>query len=557
MDLDSKLLQLQNMHDNLEVLENEARKDPNNNLIRRNIILFKAAEKKLSGEVEILKKIADLDNKYRNHEPINFTYNGGSYFDDISLSFNDVNYDLAYKQQKQLLELELAHYNGTVIGGYDYGTSDYESAYQKNKESLLNTKIDTSPKKDVSKKKEDGNKDLVGMRFKRNADGSNVMSNSNGGGKHFKNADSNVVENTTSYNPYIGGKHFKANQLDSPYVVFVKDGNGYVVGNFTSDFLNKNFALLDSKLLNENIKKVRLINDLEFGTNNIDGIDNQIKVTKDGDVEILGDVDMIEHHNSLDEKENDKENVAEKENLGIVKISDDGPIKDNSGLDVLPNPADYMDDSKDMSGLDKIVDIPEAIDLSQGAESIEPVVPGKKVSRRKVIPSLVEKWKGLKTWQKAAIVAGVIAVVGVGVSIAFGPQIMDGVNHLLNPENANTVNNAVSTVQDTMANTSNAAASLDYSGIGEGQTVFTNAYDAASNANGVVSNEWFSNNPLDVFNTATNSYMGLTPEQLNDPSFMAELAKDPNNALLFGNSMADPSGFVGLDDVVDTVTKIR
>ena len=332
--------------------------------------------------------------------------------------------------------------------------------------------------------------------------------------------------------------------------MFVKDGNGYVVGNFTSDFLNKNFALLDSKLLNENIKKVRLINDLEFGTNNIDGIDNQIKVTKDGDVEILGEVDMMEYHNSLDEKENDKENVAEKGNLGIVKNSDDGPIKDNSGLDVLPNPVDYMDDSKDMSDLDKIVDIPEAIDLSQGAESMEPVVPGKKVSRRKVIPSLVEKWKGLKTWQKAAIVAGVIAVVGVGVSIAFGPQIMDGVNHLLNPENANTVNNAVSTVQDTMANTSNAAASLDYSGIGEGQTVFTNAYDAVNNTNGVISNEWFNNNPVDVFNTATNSYMGLTPEQLNDPAFMAELAKDPNNAVLLGNSISDPSGFVGLDEVV-------
>ena len=41
------------------------------------------------------------------------------------------------------------------------------------------------------------------------------------------------------------------------------------------------------------------------------------------------------------------------------------------------------------------------------------------------------------------------------------------------------------------------------------------------------------------------------------PSFMAQLAKDPNNAVLFGNSMADPSGFVGLDDVVNTVTKVR
>ena len=96
----------------------------------------------------------------------------------------------------------------------------------------------------------------------------------------------------------------------------------------------------------------------------------------------------------------------------------------------------------------------------------------------------------------------------------------------------------------------NAGPSLDYSSIGEGHTVFSNAYDAVSNVNGLTSNEWFNSNPIDVFNTATNSYMGLTPEQLNDPTFMAELAKDPNNSLLLGNSISDPSGFVGLDEVV-------
>ena len=66
MDLDEKLGHLQNMRNNLSALENEAKKDQNNNSIRRNIELLKAAEKKLNGEVEILKKIADLNNKYRN-----------------------------------------------------------------------------------------------------------------------------------------------------------------------------------------------------------------------------------------------------------------------------------------------------------------------------------------------------------------------------------------------------------------------------------------------------------------------------------------------------------
>lgn len=549
MDVYQKKIELQRMQKNLDNLKRAGQKDSNNNSLREQIKLLNAAEKKLNGEIVILEKLEALNDQYRNHQPISFTFNGGSYSDDISLSFGDVNYDLAYRQQKHLIELELAHYNGLSIGGYDYGTPNYESTYQASKEKLLNMEIDPSPKKNVT---ESNNEPVVGTRFKKDADGNNIKSNSDSDGKHFKKKNSDTVENISSYNPYIGGKHFKANQLDSPYVVFVKDGYGYVVGNFTSDYLNENFASLDTKLLNDNIKGVRLINNLSFGVNNITGLDNKIKVTKDGDVEVLGDVDMIEYHNSLDERENDKENVYDKDDLDIVKLSDDEPVKDTSGLDKLPNPADYIDDSKDMSGLDKI----PTDDLSQGASGIEPVM-GRKITRKSAKTSLIEKWKGLKKWQKAAIIAGVIVIVGVGVSIAFGPQIMDGINHLLNPENANTVNNAVSTVHDTMANTSNAVASLDYSGIGEGHTVFSNAYDAANNANGVISNQWFSNNPLDVFNTATHSYMGLTPEQLNDPSFMAELAKDPNNTLLFGNSMTDPSGFIGLDDVVNTVTKIR
>ena len=143
---------------------------------------------------------------------------------------------------------------------------------------------------------------------------------------------------------------------------------------------------------------------------------------------------------------------------------------------------------------------------------------------------------------------------------ALGPQIINGVNHLFNPENVNEVNQTAQTISSSSITdiASQTMQSIDYSSMGgAGHTVFTNAADAASNANSVVSNEWFSNNPIDVFNTATNSYMGLTPEQLNDPNFMAELAKDPNNAMLFGNSISDASGFVGLDDVVNQATKIR
>ena len=255
-----------------------------------------------------------------------------------------------------------------------------------------------------------------------------------------------------------------------------------------------------------------------------------MQVDKDGSIKVIGDVDEIEYHNQLVEDDF----VEEREGKHFK-------TKENS--------------DRDMSGLDVIPDDFEVDNLVNKAEAAEPVK-GRKITRKEAKPSLlkraIEKFKGLKKWQKVAIIAGVIAVVGVGVFVV-GPHIIDGINNLINPDNVDTVNQTVNAVNNSTA----AATSLDYSSIGEGQTVFTNAYDAASNTNGVVSNEWFSNNPVDVFNTATNSYMGLTPEQLNDPNLIAELAKDPDNAMLFGNSISDPSGFVGLDDVVNQVTKIR
>ena len=139
--------------------------------------------------------------------------------------------------------------------------------------------------------------------------------------------------------------------------------------------------------------------------------------------------------------------------------------------------------------------------LSNGAVPMNEVPVGP-IKRKEAKPSLIEKFKNLKTYQKVLIVAGAIAIVGAGVFVV-GPQILNGINHLLNPDNTNTINHVVSTVNDTMANTQNAG--IDYSSIGQGQTVFTNAYDAANNVNGTISNEWFSNNPLDVFNTATHS----------------------------------------------------
>ncbi len=325
--------------------------------------------------------------------------------------------------------------------------------------------------------------------------------------------------------PYIGGKHFSPNNLASEYIIFEKDGCLNIIGNFTREWLYNNLDKLDSDLVNaHNYKTINLWNQIDYGTNSLDKLGVNVTVTREG-MNIEGYTGKIEHHNQdLDDELDNINNVDE-------TLTDE----DNNS-------------KKDMSGLDIIPDMSDSIGITD--KGVEPIK-GRKIERKKAKPSLIEKFKNLKTWQKVAIVAGVIAVTGVAVFVV-GPQIINGINHLLNPETVETMSAAVN---NTASSAGEAANALDYSSIGEGHTVFTNAYDAASNANGVVSNEWFSNNPLDVFNTATNSYMGLTPEQLNDPTFMAELANDPNNAVLFGNSMSDPSGFMGLDDVVQEITK--
>ena len=114
-------------------------------------------------------------------------------------------------------------------------------------------------------------------------------------GSHFKKVQA-VSDN--DYNPYVGGRHFKPNQSDYTFIEFEKDGYGYIVGNFTSDFLNNNYEQLNISLLNDDLKGVKLINNVSFGLNDIEGLDGvQINVTRDGDIQVIGNVENLKYHN--------------------------------------------------------------------------------------------------------------------------------------------------------------------------------------------------------------------------------------------------------------------
>lgn len=503
---------------NLEFLKRLLVQDPDNETLKQNIQKREKDIEEVQKKIDVLNSIIKLDSDYNEKKPMIFHYvDTDGLADDIELGSNDINYSQAYGQQRRLLELEYKYitrkplnYSGQVVL---FGSEDYDKAYNLDKEDILNTReisLEALPKEN---KKEEPKK----------------------------------VEMT-----HLGGKHFKANILDDEYVIFKKNGYLNIVGNFTMDWLKDNFYSLDSKLIyDKDINKIKLWNNLEFGSTPLSGLDVKAILSKDGTIKIEGDVDAIEyHHSTLKDIEEEKKSGKH------FKVDEPDKDKDTAIAEGEPD--------RDYSGLDKMGDLPDD-SLSHGAEGMEPAVPGKQVKRRSRLEKLKEKWNNLKGWQKTAIVvAGAIAVVGVGVGVAvIGPHIAEAINNLFNPEHANTASSvaqsvsAAGTVTDPTA-TASAAASLDYSSVGgAGHTVFTNAGDAVNNANGVISNQWFSNNPVDVFNTATNSYMGLTPEQLSDPQLMAQLAQDPNNAMLFGNSISDPSGFMGLDDVASIVTKVR
>lgn len=474
-------------------------------------------------EEKLKEKLNSLNNDYNDKEPINFHYvdTDGSE-DEIEVDSNDINYERAYNQQKSLLELELNYYNKSSINYngelVNYSSENYNKAYEEEKKRLNNLSIlNTKEEKEEEKNKIQENLSKV------SEDDVDKLMNE-------------VYESVEAKN---------LEELNC--IIFEKDNNIYIVGNSSSDLLWQNYSKLDSDIIkpgewNNQGKKIF------YAFNDGQSISTSgVKVSmKNGSLDIDGDVDKIEYF------ENGKK---------VVK----NDTKDYSGLDVIPpikNNEEIVSNgslNSDISGLDVMPEADEVVENKQ----IIPVTAKKVENRKQAKPSLIEKFKNLKGWKKAAIVAGIIALIGAAAAAIYFSQNPDALNNLIQTITGHSnVVTQVSNASSQLAPADAAVSTLDYSSFGgSDHTVFTNAVDAVNGTNGLVSNEWFSNNPLDVFNTATGQYMGLSPEQLNNPELMQQLAQDPNNAVLFGNSMSDADGFMKLSDVVtkaaDVISKVR
>lgn len=294
------------------------------------------------------------------------------------------------------------------------------------------------------------------------------------------------------------------NNLSNDYIMLQRDGYIYIIGDFSTDFIINHLDLFKTNYDINSSKGIKLYNNLSVGENKLS--DLNINVTKNSDLSLTLDeeIDCEFYKNG--------ENISNKyRGLDIIPVSSYTDSFDNDKVD-----------NKDLSS-------------------------AKVVSRKKANSSLVEKFKKLNILKKAVVVAGIISFIGLGSYL-----LKQNVNSL----STNVQSNNYVSEPSYLDKVYDRVDPLNYDNISEGSQVFTNAYDAVSGSNGVTANEWFNNNPVDVFNVSNNSYMNLSSSQLNNPSFMAELAQNPDNAILLGDSIDDPSGFVNLDDVVSNV-KVR
>ena len=389
--------------------------------------------------------------------------------------------------------------------------------------------------------------------------------------------------------------------IESKYVVIERGDKVIVVGTGISE---EDLDKMDSELLRKAISNGMpvIVQNLGAGLRNIEGILTEVK--DDGTIVLGSDVQKVEFHNQ-DEMIKTYDNLEKDVVKELIQLKNDGNIaeienrfKDNpsaiwtkfaqaissgkiSALAVKDFVEYMLDNHSDETLLnDELTDnvgyqtllkmlkmnkkLPYDLEKTQ---VLKPIDRAMKVKSREKKQNLIDKFKGLKKWQKVAIVAGLtiagVAVVGAGVYHLVPevkPMIDEFIKNLNVPNFGMEIPNSipqVNPVEHTQVVSSSIpnVSSVDYSSFGEGHRVFADSYSAVSGVNPMRAVAEFNGNPLDVFNTNTNQFMHLTSEQLHNPEFLQSLANDPNNTMLFGSDMAHADGFVPISDVISEVVK--
>lgn len=291
------------------------------------------------------------------------------------------------------------------------------------------------------------------------------------------------------------------------YAIYEYNGASYVFGNdLDSDKIRKGIPGLESS------DNVMLVNSLKPGMNRLK-LDNNhaVLINLDGDGKIkLTDADNKDLVASY--FENDKN--------AVIPNLDNISIKDNNK----PTPQKVNDEHK---------------------------------ASKDLLSKLKKNWKKIVL---GVVTLAVVATTGLGISYVVrsfnGPEQEVTQSREIESQEHRISDSVKSQVEETNNNDN-----IDYQSVvndvaNSGLNVYSDAYSATSRTNGQTANQWFQyDSPIGVYNTATHSYQNLTADQLASLDTLEALAQDPNNAVLFGESMQNASGFMNAQDLIQSIQK--
>ena len=307
----------------------------------------------------------------------------------------------------------------------------------------------------------------------------------------------------------INSKYYdevKKDQLGN-YAVYEYNGVKYVFGNdLNSDKVRKGIPGL------EGANNIMLVNSLKPGMNRLKlDNDHAVLINLDGD----GKIKLIDSDNK-DLTASYFENDKQASTLSL----DNSPVKNNNKS------------------------TPQKVDDAHEASK-----------------NLLSKLK--KNWRKIVLGVATLAVVattGLGISNIVrsfnGPEQEVTQSREIKSQQHKISDSVKSQVEETNNNDN-----IDYQSVvndvaNSGLNVYSDAYSATSRTNGQTANQWFQyDSPVGVYNTATHSYQNLTADQLASLDALEALAQDPNNAVLFGESMQNASGFMNAQDLIQSIQK--
>lgn len=536
-----------NLQENIKKLEEDYKEHADDSLLVE-IVHLKENLIKLGYKI----KRENLFNDYRNKKPISYHFidSDGSEID-VMLDYGDVNYESAYKQNRNNLFADEAW----DVMNFGRKNKTVSNDTQKLDEGVINNQSFSD-------------KAFVKPKFLVFKKSNNIHIVSDASVNYLKNNSNLIKKFLNDKNIRFIIHNVKSDEMLIDDIVVKIDSDGFVLkGNVDEYESSEKVSVLseDVKQKDTNISNNVNKKSSDKTNSNKKEIDilELIKLMEEDDlsgvIKLISSCGSTLLWKSLDEG---LEN-------GLISIHKFNFVIDYLKKYITPDNPLYTEYfNKDFDNLIKKHSEPKKVDSK---DSVAHIIPAKPVKRKKAKNSLIEKYKELSRGKKIAVVAaGVIAAVGIGLfATHMIPMIMDKINsgdtvNSVSSENVKMVtqaskgilNNVVDKAQDSFQLVKDSIP--HFNSVNAGDTVFRSASDSISGINGVSASGDFRDTVVAVFDSNAQKVIRLTPDNIDS---VRNLLDDPNVPKAFGDSFTPGnvsgwktgSGYKTIFDVVKSV----